>query len=101
MPPVETSRIDITNSADSQELEDKSMTDMSHIDRVRQLNATDSAEVIDLNDDATQKEQESTPMSNMEEVDAESNADAGGDAEEFKSDITLDEGEYHTKEFQE
>ena len=50
-------------------------------------------------------EDNSTPMDNMEEVtmtlDVESNAEAGGDAEEFKSSATEDEGEYQTKEFQE
>ena len=39
-------------------------------------------------------------MGNMEEVtlEVESNAEAGGDAEEFKSSAS-DEGEYQTKEF--
>ena len=71
-----------------------------------QLQENQSVEVIDLNDDATAKDQESTPMSNMDEQNAaveskESNADAGGDAEEFKSDppSSVNEGEYHTNEF--
>ena len=54
---------------------------------------------MDLNAEDTDKkdeDQESTPMDGMEEVtlEVETNADAGGDADEFKSSVSDDEGEY-------
>ena len=79
------------------------MTELSQMVRPLGLQGAQSVEAIDLNDDATAKDQEeSTPMSNMDEAaeETETNADAGGDAEEFRSNSD-DNCEYQTKEFQE
>ena len=55
---------------------------------------------IGLGDDSLiKREENSTPMEDMEEV--ESTAEAGRDAEEFKSNNLLEEDDYQTREFQE